>query len=638
MESIERLQNALKGERVDRPPFSFWQHFGLQHMSGESVATAHIAFARRFNLDFVKVMSDYPFPVREGMSLDRMTDILQLQVLHGNEGGWSHQLLALKNIHSALGKEKWIVDTVYSPWTHLCRLFGTETMLKMIASRPELVRQGLEVVTASLVNYVNEARPYINGIYFSISEADYSQLDPIEHGQRCFPFNSRIFEAAAGLPFNIVRLKGHRAYFESVKEYPSAAASWEHFRTKTGLAKGLVAWNRAILGGIDGDGVHLRSTAAVKQMFEKYAPEYLLQKLIVAPTRSLRTNVSPYLLEAIAAGVESLAKFNPGKPSSARELSRCPSMESELGAAYRNEEKLERVSREEREAARAAIAEQSRKNTDLEALVRANQESVSDAAPSVEDALPSGGFAGEPVDAKSVESQEVEPEDIELPADVELEDIDDIFADDFEEYDEEEQEESGDSAPVADADKPRQAWKQPRGERGGTSRRHENRGEDRGRERRGGYNRHEGRSGAGSRERRGGYGSREQRGNSENGERRGGYGNRDYGTRRDSREDGRNCGTGYGRDERRSYGEREERRGGYGRRNSRDDASNYGNRGGNRRNGSYGERQGGVGGNRRGYGERSGRTDRYGSERHGGYNGTAERGGDSGRRVIRIKR
>ena len=616
MDSIERLQNALKGERIDRPPFSFWHHFGLQHMSGESVATAHIAFARRFNLDFVKVMSDYPFPVREGMSLDRMTDVLQLQVLHGNEGGWSHQLLALKNIYHALGKEKWIVDTVYSPWTHLCRLFGADTILKMAGSRPELVRQGLEVITASLVNYINEARPYINGIYFSLSEADYSQLDPIEHEQRCMPYNMRVLEAAAGLPFNVVRLKGNRVYFESVKEYPSAAASWEHFCTKTGLAKGLVAWNRAVLGGIDGDTIHLRSSAAVKQMFEKYAPEYLLQKLIIAPTRSLRTNVSPYLLEAIAAGVDSLTRFNPGKPSSARELSRCPNMESELGAQFRKEGQLERVSREEREAARAAIAEQSRLSTDLNALVRANRE-MNQAADNGHEA-PVDQEA--PVSCNPAKDEIASPEpdtvaDEALPAEVELEDIDDIFADDFEEY-EESQPSEGESLSVAEEDKPRQAWRKARAEGEGSPRRHDERRPARN-ERRGGYGSRDGRSSFGNRERRGGFGNRDRRGGAGSSERRDGYGSRDYGTRRDSRDEGRSRGEGYGYGERRGYGarrgERDDRRGGYGRRDSRDNSNGYGNRGGNRRGGGYGEHR-------------------------GGYNSNTEQSRDGNRRVIRIKR
>ena len=46
MNSIQRMQAVLTGAEVDRPPFSFWYNFGLQHMGGEALAQAHIAFAQ----------------------------------------------------------------------------------------------------------------------------------------------------------------------------------------------------------------------------------------------------------------------------------------------------------------------------------------------------------------------------------------------------------------------------------------------------------------------------------------------------------------------------------------------------------------------------------------------------------------
>ena len=58
MNKIERVTSALKGEEVDRPPFSFWYHFGLQHMAGRKHAEAEVDFYRAYDLDFLKVMSD----------------------------------------------------------------------------------------------------------------------------------------------------------------------------------------------------------------------------------------------------------------------------------------------------------------------------------------------------------------------------------------------------------------------------------------------------------------------------------------------------------------------------------------------------------------------------------------------------
>src|SRR6478752_6291511 len=62
----ERVDRALKGADVDRPPFSFWHHFGLK--TPEDHATATLKFHRQFRTDFVKVMSDFPYPKGTGSS------------------------------------------------------------------------------------------------------------------------------------------------------------------------------------------------------------------------------------------------------------------------------------------------------------------------------------------------------------------------------------------------------------------------------------------------------------------------------------------------------------------------------------------------------------------------------------------
>src|SRR6058998_1478579 len=56
MSKRERVQAALKGDPVDRVPISFWGHFASDPRTGEEVAGACLAFQRRFDWDFVKMM------------------------------------------------------------------------------------------------------------------------------------------------------------------------------------------------------------------------------------------------------------------------------------------------------------------------------------------------------------------------------------------------------------------------------------------------------------------------------------------------------------------------------------------------------------------------------------------------------
>jgi len=61
-----RVDRALAGGDVDRPPISLWHHFGLEKEGPARHAEATLAFHRDYQTDLVKVMSDFPFPKPSG--------------------------------------------------------------------------------------------------------------------------------------------------------------------------------------------------------------------------------------------------------------------------------------------------------------------------------------------------------------------------------------------------------------------------------------------------------------------------------------------------------------------------------------------------------------------------------------------
>jgi uroporphyrinogen decarboxylase len=67
MTRIERVRAALAGTEVDRPPFTVWYHFGLQHGPAERTAQAHLEFLEAYDLDWLKVMNDYSYPMPAGL-------------------------------------------------------------------------------------------------------------------------------------------------------------------------------------------------------------------------------------------------------------------------------------------------------------------------------------------------------------------------------------------------------------------------------------------------------------------------------------------------------------------------------------------------------------------------------------------
>src|SRR5581483_2743920 len=64
MNHRERVDRVVAGADVDRPPFTFWHHFGLK--TAEEHAARTLDFHRRYRTDLVKVMSDFPYPKPDG--------------------------------------------------------------------------------------------------------------------------------------------------------------------------------------------------------------------------------------------------------------------------------------------------------------------------------------------------------------------------------------------------------------------------------------------------------------------------------------------------------------------------------------------------------------------------------------------
>ena len=81
MNKMERFQAALKGKQVDRPPFSIWYHFGNQHCNAEKTAQIHLDFFEAYDLDFLKLMNDYDYPMPEGAeSISSSTDLERINL------------------------------------------------------------------------------------------------------------------------------------------------------------------------------------------------------------------------------------------------------------------------------------------------------------------------------------------------------------------------------------------------------------------------------------------------------------------------------------------------------------------------------------------------------------------------------
>ena len=310
MNKIERVTNALKGEDTDRPPFSFWYHFGLQHMSGDRHAEAEIDFYRAYDLDFLKVMNDYPYPLPEGLeAIDTQEDWERIEVIDAGHTCWRDQLTALSLIDEAVGKETLFIETIFSPWTTARRLARAGGLIEAKERHPEMLLSAMEKIACSLAAYAGEAIARgASGIFLSLGAATLDVMSPEEYALWCRPFDLKILEAVREAPFNVLHIHGSRIHFDSLLDYPVSAINWSHFATPPSLKEGQSRWGKTVLGGID-ETTHCRLSAPeiIKQVDDSIA-ELGLRNLIVTPGCSVPTDTPQRNLRAIKTAVGQAAR------------------------------------------------------------------------------------------------------------------------------------------------------------------------------------------------------------------------------------------------------------------------------------------------------------------------------------------
>lgn len=307
MNKIERVTLALKGEEVDRPPFSFWYHFGLQHMPGRKHAEAEIDFYRAYDLDFLKVMNDYPYPLPRGLkALASEEDWNHVEPIAGSHECWREQLEALSVISETIGREAMFIETIFSPWTTARRLSANGGLDEAIETHPHALLAAMDAIATSLAAYALEAVARgAAGIFLSVGAATHDVMTVEEYETWGRPFDLKVLDAVRGAPFNVLHIHGKQIHFDSLLDYPVAAMNWSHFATAPSLGEGRVRSRKTVLGGIDEAAAAHSSAKGIEEQVARAVSEVGKRGLIVTPGCSVPTDTPVGCLRAIKSAVES---------------------------------------------------------------------------------------------------------------------------------------------------------------------------------------------------------------------------------------------------------------------------------------------------------------------------------------------
>jgi uroporphyrinogen decarboxylase len=300
MTKIERVRAAVAGQDVDRPPFTVWYHFGLQHAPAERTAQAHLEFFDAYNLDWLKVMNDYSYPMPPGVeTLADAADLRRLGPLDPTEGPPGQQLEAIGMLARALRGRALVVDTVFNAWNTLRRNVVKEAMPALMREHPAALEAALGVVNDNLLRYARAALDRgAAGIFLSVPAAEES-VTAAEFARFMRPFDLALLDGLRGRgEFHVLHAHGARLHLDGLLDYPVQALSWADRDTGPSLAEMRRRTSLALMGGLNHVTFAYTSAARIRAEVAGAVAEAGRTRLLLAPGCALPTYAFPEVIRA----------------------------------------------------------------------------------------------------------------------------------------------------------------------------------------------------------------------------------------------------------------------------------------------------------------------------------------------------
>lgn len=300
MNKLERVRAALSGSPLDHPPFTVWYHFGLQHASAERMAQAHLDFFEAYDLDWLKLMNDYSYPMPKGVeTLDHAADLERLGPLDLEETPLGAQLKVIEITARALAGRALVVDTLFNAWNTLRRNVVKGAIDDMMREHPAALGRALGAVNDNLIRYAQAAlQRGAAGIFLSVpASTEFVSRDQYERFMR--PYDLALLEAIRGRgTLHVLHAHGNHIFFDQMIEYPVQALSWADRDSGPTLGEARRRTDLALMGGISQGRFAYESAAHIRGQIRGALADAGREKLFLAPGCALPSYTFPELIHA----------------------------------------------------------------------------------------------------------------------------------------------------------------------------------------------------------------------------------------------------------------------------------------------------------------------------------------------------
>jgi uroporphyrinogen decarboxylase len=184
------LEPILAGENPGAPAVAFWKHHPVADQDAGAFAEATLAFQRRVDCDFVKMMpaSSYQLVdsglrdewIPDGIGRRTVThrpisepdDWLRLARRRPHDGFTGEILGAAAMVRRRLAREIPLIATIFNPAFQAVTLAGSARFFEHREAAPDQVAEGLAVISANTVELIEAFRDAgVDGFYLASQHA-----------------------------------------------------------------------------------------------------------------------------------------------------------------------------------------------------------------------------------------------------------------------------------------------------------------------------------------------------------------------------------------------------------------------------------------------------------------------------------
>jgi len=269
MTKRERVLSAARRGPVDRPPVSFWRHVPDVDHTAAGLAEAMLAFQRKWDLDFVKVMSSGVYCVEDWgcrvayqgspngakqcteHGVRERKDWARVRPLDEGAGALGRELEAVRLVARGRADDAPILHTLFSPLTVARKLAG-DRMVADLRAEPGAVEPALDAIADTMARHARAALDAgADGLFFATQAAVPDVLTEEETARFELPRMRRILDAVGDRSaLTLLHVHGRDVYFDRAAALPVHAMNWHDRLTTPRLGDGHRRFAGAVVGGL----------------------------------------------------------------------------------------------------------------------------------------------------------------------------------------------------------------------------------------------------------------------------------------------------------------------------------------------------------------------------------------------------